>query len=420
VRVARAVGILGLAALFGCLLDRGPAAPGAACSLSGSGAAASPGSPQTLSVLGCGLVDSRFTAEVAVRGSVAYTTTWGMRAAPGDLIAVWDVSGASPMLVDTIVVSGASTLGDVAVSDDGTLLVVATERVDGSLVIFDLADPRHPRQLARLATPETYNGVHTAEIGRVNGRLYAVLAIDDLNGAPSPGSKVVIVDLGDPANPRQVFVKAVSGSAPFVHDSFLRDGLLFVALWNQGVEIWDVGGGGRGGSPQAPVVLGTAATVGGDAHNVWWLHDPVTGSRRYAFVGEESGPAQIGFSSAGDIHVVDVSDLSNPREVAFFHVPGAGTHNFSVDESAGVLYAAFYNGGVRALDVRGDLGTCTAAQQSTTSGVTRCDLAAMGREVGRGLAAGSPRVYVWGVQLANDVLYASDMLNGLWKLQTVR
>ena len=168
------------------------------------------------------------------------------------------------------------------------------------------------------------------------------------------------------------------------------------------------------------VVLGTAATVGGDAHNVWWLHDPVTGSRRYAFVGEESGPAQIGFSSAGDIHVVDVSDLSNPREVAFFHVPGAGTHNFSVDESAGVLYAAFYNGGVRALDVRGDLGTCTAAQQSTTSGVTRCDLAAMGREVGRGLAAGSPRVYVWGVQLANDVLYASDMLNGLWKLQTVR
>jgi hypothetical protein len=203
-----------------------------------------------------------------------------------------------------------------------------------------------------------------------------------------------------------------------VHDTFLRDGLLFVALWNAGIEIWDIGGGGHGGTPSAPVVLGRVATIGGDAHNIWWLHDPVSGSR-YAFVGEESGPAQLGISSVGDIHVLDVSDLTQPREVAFYHVPGAGTHNFSVDETNGILYAAYYNAGVRAINVRGDLETCTDAQKTVTGSTTRCDLGAMGREVGSGLSTGKPAVYVWGVQLSGGFLYASDMLNGLWKLRTV-
>ena len=47
--------------------------------------------------------------------------------------------------------------------------------------------------------------------------------------------------------------------------------------------------------------------------------------------------------------MVDVSDLENPVEVAFYHVAGAGTHNFWMDESAQVLFAAYYNGGVAAL-----------------------------------------------------------------------
>ncbi|HEY2378354.1 MAG TPA: hypothetical protein VGH98_20415 [Gemmatimonadaceae bacterium] len=397
-------------------LDRSTSPPvHASCALNDSTSLGT----QTLGVIGCGVIANRFTAEVAVRDSTAYTTTWGFRTAPGDLIAIWDVKGAEPILVDSAIVSGASTLGDIAVSDDGKLLIVATERNNGSLVVFDLTNPRRPVQLSRLATAETYNGVHTAEVGRVGGHLYAILAVDPLSGAPTPESKVVIVDLGDPANPRQVYVKSVPNTAPFVHDTFLRDGLLFVALWNAGIEIWDLGGGGQGGTPSAPVVMGGVATIGGDAHNIWWLHDPVSGSR-YAFVGQESGPAQIGVSSAGDIHVLDVSDLAHPREVAFYHVAGGGTHNFSVDETNGILYAAYYNAGVRALNVRGDLETCTPSQQVSTGSITRCDLGAMGREVGRGLGGGTPAVYVWGVQLSGGALYASDMLNGLWKLQTVR
>jgi hypothetical protein len=114
---------------------------------------------------------------------------------------------------------------------------------------------------------------------------------------------------------------------------------------------------------------------------------------------------------------VDVSDLANPREVAFFTVTGAGTHNFSVDEPNGFLYAAYYNGGVRVLDVRGDLGTCEAAAKAQDG---RCNLQLMGREAARGLLDRGMPVFIWGVQHVGAHVYASDMLNGLWKLESLR
>lgn len=375
--------------------------------------------PATMQLLGGGLDTVRYQAEISVRGATAYTSTWSaqFRHAPGNAINIWDVSGAAPALVDSTIVSGPITnIGDVAVSDDGKLLVVATEYAPGSsITIYDLTDPRHPQFLSRFANDQTAPGVHTAEIGRVNGKLYAFLAVDPGGSVPA---KLVIVDLSTPTAPKQVYVK--TAGSPFVHDTFLRDGLLFVALWNDGMQIWDLGGCGTGASPENPRVLGTVRTVNGDAHNVWWYHD-ANGSKHFAFVGEE-GPGTVGSTSRGDIHVVDVSDPSAPKEVAFYHVDGAGTHNFSVDEANGILYAAYYNGGVRALDIRGDLGTCPASATVGTSDppLVRCDLRLMGRELAIGLSDGPRPVYVWGVQYLNGNVYASDMLNGIWKLRAAR
>jgi hypothetical protein len=371
--------------------------------------------PIVLPTLGLGPVAERFTSELTVRGSYAYTGTWGRRVGAtrdtvaGNVIKVWNVAGDAPRLVDSVVVPDAGTVGDVQVSDDRRLLVAATESrsAPGSLVVYDLADPARPRLLARHTSPNVENGVHTAEVARVNGRLHAFLSVD-----PSP-SRLVVVDLTDPAAPREVLTMTVGSpgvGGELVHDVYVRDGILFVAGWNLGLSVWDIGGGGRGGTVAAPLPLGAVQTVGGAVHNVAWFHDPSTGSARYAFVGEENMSA-FGAPTAGDIHVVDVSDLAQPREVAFFRVPGAGTHNFSLDERSGVLYAAYYNAGVRALDVRGDLAGCAAAERAPDG---RCDLALMGREVARGPAAAD--VYVWGVQHAGGALYASDLLNGLWKL----
>lgn len=368
-----------------------------------------------MQTLGCGLDTIRYTAEIAVRGTTAYTTTWGTRYTQGNKVTIWDVSHDVPVPLDSVKIGGVRTIGDVAVSDDGKLLVVATEFSPGSIAMYDISDPRRPQPVSTFSNDQTEPGVHTAEIGRVNGKLYAFLAVDPAIGF---GARLVIVDLSTPAAPKQVYVK-VTGN-PYVHDTYLRDGLLFVGLWNDGMQIWDVGGGGTGGSPQSPTILGTVKTVNGEVHNVVWYHD-AAGGKKYAFVGEE-GPGVIGSLSRGDIHVVDVSDLRNPNEVAFYHVDGAGTHNFSVDEANGVLYAAYYNGGVRAIDVRGDLSSCTPAQQDVNVplNLTRCNLGLMGRELGVGLRDQPRPVYVWGVQYLNGSVYASDMLSGIWKLKAAK
>jgi hypothetical protein len=359
--------------------------------------------PVALPQLGLGRVDERYTGEVAVRGDWAYTSTWGNRnGIVGNTIKVWDVSGDAPVLAHSLLVPGARTTGDVQISDDGALLVVAVEpNPEGAIIIYDRTDPARPDSIARYATPATQQGVHTVKLGRVNGRHYAFLSVN-------PGSRpasLVIVDITDPRSPVEVWSQAMG--RPFVHDVFVRDGLLFAALWHDGLRIFDIGGGGRGGSPAAPVVLGSIATVSGSIHNIWWFHDPATGSKRYVFLGEE-GPATVPISASGDLHVIDITDPTNPVQVAQYGVVGAGAHNFWMDEPSGILYAAFYNGGVRALDVRGDLGTCNAGARNARG---FCDLRQMGRE--RGVAL-PPGAYIWGVVHQGTRIFASDMLAGLY------
>ncbi|MGQ0814087.1 MAG: Ig-like domain-containing protein, partial [Gemmatimonadota bacterium] len=352
--------------------------------------------PVQLPVLGTGMVPERFTAEVAVAEPFAYTTTWFRRAlTDGNAIKIWNVTGNTPILVDSLIIAGAGTVSDVQISSDGALLVASTERGGNTngIVIFDRSTPAKPTLIKRFITATTQQGVHTVKLSRINGRHYAFLAINQafVNQALVP-AKLAIVDLTDPANPVEIFVGAMGN--PFVHDVFVRDGILFAALWDDGLTIFDVGGAGRGGSPSSPLSLGNVRTSpcstcgsGSRVHNVWWFHDPTNNSRRFAFIGEE-GPANTGaFSRAsGAMHVVDVSNFNDPREVAVYEPDStttttgqsAGAHNFVMDEQSGILYAAFYNGGVRALDVRGDLSSCTTEQK--TNGL--CNLRLMGREVG--------------------------------------
>lgn len=359
-----------------------------------------------LAVLGHGNVPDRFTSELWVRGATAYTSTWSSRGVTaGNAVKIWDVSGNTPLLVDSVIVTSAGTTGDVQVSDDGTILAVAIEpRPSGGLAIYSLANPRKPQLITRYTSARLQNGVHTAEIARVNGTLYAFCSIDPANLV---AAQLVILSLADPAVP--VEVAAMNIGAPYIHDVFVRDGLLFTAEWNDGMAIYDIGA--STGTIAAPKLISRVQTVGGQVHNVWWFNDPVTSEKKYVFVGQE-GPGSIGFSSVGDIHVVDISNRASPKEVAVYSVTGAGVHNFSMDEARGRLYAAYYNGGVKVLNVRGDLSACTAAQKTTDG---RCDLALMGRLAAFANTSTDGLAYVWGVHFQSNALYASDMLTGLWK-----
>lgn len=199
--------------------------------------------------------------------------------------------------------------------------------------------------------------------------------------------------------PGVVLVASVNIPANYgIHDTFVRDGLAFVCAWNTGVMIFDVGNGIAGGSPSNPQLISTYPTSGGEDHNAWWFWNPHTGAKQYLFVGQE-GPAGGLNSSSGDIHVLDVSDLAHPSEVASFHLDGAGTHNFWMDEDAQILYAAYYNQGVVALDVSGTLlGNLSS------------------RLIDSIRPGGVGSTYTWGVQLDNGSLYAIDMLSGFWQL----
>jgi hypothetical protein len=358
-------------------------------------------------LVGSGAVSDRFTSDLWVTATHAYTGTWGSRAGRrGDALKIWRLSAAgTPTFVRDLVIPGAGTVSDNEVSEDGQLLLVTVENGDGAngLYVYSLADPEQP-ELVGHASVST--GLHTGTFASIGGRRYAFAARNP--SAPA----LLIFDVTDvlaggvtvPPRVDSVPVPADYG----IHDTFVRDGIAFVSAWNTGLILYDVGNGMRGGSPAEPVEISRIVTSdngvpgGAQVHNAWWFHNPTNGQKRYVFVGQE-GPAQIGSTASGDIHVVDVSDLANPVEVASFGFAGAGTHNFWMDEQAQVLYAAYYNAGVVALDVSGEL-----------SG----DLA--GRLLAQFRPGGATNTYTWGVMLANGSVYASDMLSGLHQLRFVR
>jgi hypothetical protein len=343
-------------------------------------------------------VPDRYSSDLWVHGSWAYSGTWGssQSRAHGDAIKIWALDGSgAPSLADSIIIPSIGTVSDLQVSDDGAVLVASTELGgNNGLFVYDLSSPASPVLLDSALVSQ---GIHTATIADIGDQRYVFAARD-------PGDPALLVyDITDPSD---IVLRTTVPVPPNygIHDTFVRDGVAFVFAWNTGVIIYDVGGGGAGGSPASPIeisrlVTATDGVSGGPAvHNGWWFHNPVTGERRYLFIGQE-GAGIVGSASSGDLHVVDVADLAHPLEVATFHLAGAGTHNFWMDEERQILYLAYYNGGVVALDV---------------SGTLTGDLSS--RLISQIRPGGAGNTYTWGVQLAGGSLYAIDMLSGLWQL----
>ena len=356
-------------------------------------------------LLGHGSVSERFTSDLWVMRSpvdgrdYAYTGTWAGVAplvdstrAPGNVLKVWDVTNPGAILLTDSLVVPAFTVGDVGGAVSGLVGVFPREFAGGGqgITIFDpTPDPAHP-QVREDFTQGFVGGVHTAEVATIAGATYAFAAATE-------GPRILHIIRVDPAPAQRV---ATWGSINgHVHDTFVRDGLAFVSSYSEGLFILDVGNGVVGGSPSAPRQVSRIGiafnALGMNVHNAWrW--------GRYVFVGHE----QVGLdrqtgSSAGYIAVVDISDLSAPFVTARFEVPGAGPHNFWVDESRAILYAAYYNAGVLAIDVSGELLGSLDLQGRLIA------------QVRPGDSVGQP-TFVWGVQLHQDHLFITDMNTGLW------
>ena len=362
---------------------------------------------------------SRFSTEevwLHQDGKHAYLGSGG----GGDVLYALDISNpAQPVVTDSIV-SNTRRVNDVMTFPDGKFLVFtregASDRKNG-IVICSLEDPAHPKVIAEFTEGVT-GGVHSTFVYKQDKFGTFIFLTNDGTGA------LHILDVNDPYHPKEVARWKTEGrpdAGRSLHDIDLRDGLLYASYWNDGLVVLDVGNGIKGGSPSNPVMVSQfkydlnamykqVEVDGGPGFirgtHTAWRH------KNYVFIADEVFPAAYpkGTKDAaagrayGRLQVVDVSDMANPKSVAWYEPEYGGVHNVWV--AGDTLYMGAYNAGFRVFDISGEL---------------RGDLRAQGREIGHLNTAdmdGKEKnaAMTWGVVVnpKDGLAYVNDNNNGLW------
>jgi len=312
-----------------------------------------------INVTGRGAITNVHTSDLwpwTARNGRDYTLvgTWG-----GDGWAyVFDITDlANPVKTDSIKVD-ARVINDVMVSPDGRYGVLSREgasnRVNG-VVVLDLADPAHPKVASTFDQALT-GGVHN------------MFATNDYLFAISNGDKYVIVDMRDITKPK--YVSEYDHPNSRVHDVWVHDGIAYSSEWGTGVVAVDVGNGKWGGTIEKPKLIATYPTTSGATHEVYPYVQKATG-KVYLFLGDEIMSRQgrvwegtnylqninqkggVPQTSAGYTHIVDFTDPTNPKNIAKYHQEEFGAHDIIVEDD--VMYQAYYDGGLRVVDVSGEL-----------------------------------------------------------------
>lgn len=351
-------------------------------------------------VVGRGVVADRPTSDLwAFTGNDGRDYVYTGTHDGGQRMLVWDVTEPGTPVITDFVEVDARVVNDVKVNPDATLAVItregARDRRNG-IILLDLADPAHPT-IASTYTSELTGGVHNVFFA--GDILYAVH-----NGT----FDVHVLNISDPGRVVEVGRWGIESPGKYLHDIWVVDGLAYVSYWNDGVVILDVGNGGWGGLPAVPVEVSRHAYPEGNTH----FAVPYTNAdgHRYLFVGDEifdcddcvSRNGHPGDGSRGFVHILDLEDPENLREVARYEVPEAGAHNLWIEDDR--MYVAYYQAGLRVVDISGEL---------------RGDLYRQGREMAW-LPTGSPDGFVpnspmaWGPQWFKGHIYVSDLNSGLW------
>ena len=345
--------------------------------------------------VGTGLVNDKHTSDFWVFEGVdgrdyAVTGTWG---ADGTSY-FWDVTNPSNIIkIDSVQVD-ARTVNDVKVSEDGKICIIgregASNRKNG-IIIIDVSNPFDVKIISEY-TKNLTGGVHNLFI--YQNHVYAL----------SGGQKYYILNIEDPTDPKEVGMFEIGKEGQSIHDVWIEDGIAYSSNWRDGVYLVDVGNGIAGGSPSNPVAFGNYDYASGAHHATFPFKSKSTG-KFYTVLGDEIFPNGIDVNApnetAGFLHFVDFTDLKNPKEVARYELPGHGSHNYWIEDD--ILYVAMYSGGVRIVDISGDL---------------MGDLYKQGREIGY-ILPGNSKGYIpfatmtWGAQLYKGHVFYSDWNSGI-------
>ena len=318
---------------------------------------------------------------------------------------VFDITDMNNIVKTDSVKVDARTINDVTVSPDGRYGVLSREgasnRVNG-VVILDLANPAHPK-IASTFDQELTGGVHN------------VFATNDYLFAISGGAKYVIIDVKDIYKPK--YVCEYKHPNARIHDLWVRDGIAYSAQGGVGTVVVDVGNGKYGGSVEKPKLITVFPINSG--HEIYPYYQKSTG-KTYLFIGDEEmnragrvwegtnyrgsmyesgGVAQ---TSGGYTHIVDFTDPMHPKKVGRYHLEDYGSHDIIVEDD--VLYQAYYDGGVRVVDVSGELLGNLAEQ--------RREIAVFKPYDPKGFTANAPFV-MNAMPWKGQVLF-TDFNSGLW------
>jgi hypothetical protein len=245
----------------------------------------------------------------------------------------------------------------------------ANKRPAYGTYIVDVTNPTDPQSAGFISVPEgSHNGsVHPSGDFFYNSN--SALYTDTVTlGGGQPG--IEIYDISDVANPQRVtkldlpFIPASLGTES--HDiTFNASGSrAYSAALSQGVIIDTE-------DPANPTIL---SSIVDPSINVWHQADPVTvtaedGTAREFLIAEDeyAGAAGGPHCPSGGVHVFDITgDLeNNPSKVGYWNIDDmrltsptgrCTAHVFDIHEDEGIMTMAFYNGGVRVIDLNGLAG----------------------------------------------------------------
>lgn len=387
-------------------------------------------------------------ADVWAFGNFAYIGTWGFSSlCPATGVKVVDISAPTNPTLKTTIPSHVDTrANDVKVdrintdSFDGVLLAHSDEPCGPNGVsgfhLFDVTDPTNPVHLSRFET----GPVHNLWLYQRGDRAFVLLAVpfaevfDGLVGLPA--SDFQIVEVTDPTDPQLIGEWTIGRDAglafgsPFfadfipplpagsdctpppgtpelcrgedfpgvlLHDVWAsRNGTVaYLSYWDAGLILLDIS------DPSNPTLIGRGVepeTFGSDEGNAHAAVPARNGN--LALVTDEdftSGPW-------GFLRVFDTSDPTNPVEIGAFATENAlnapppdgdfSVHNVVVRGNS--AYISWYTDGVRVVDI-----SQPNAPRETAS-----------------FAVEGPSLF-WGVYQDRELIFGSDMFNGLYILKHV-
>ena len=226
--------------------------------------------------------------------------------------------------------------------------------------ILEVTNPLQPRTLSFAAVPQ---GSHNQTV-HPSGR-YMYNSNSDLITSPQPA--IEIIDMNDLSAPRTIGELALPtrpGLGTESHDiSFSADGTrAYSAALSQGVII-------DTRNPAQPAIITSFLDP---AINVWHEAEPFTltdalGREREFLVVEDEFAGAVGTSQCpnGGVHVYEISGglERSPQKVGYWNIDDVGptdgvegrctAHVFDIHEAEQTMTIAYYNGGVRVVDLSG-------------------------------------------------------------------